>query len=95
MAGMPPDLLERAEELLTILEEKHGTEPNEQVGKTIKQSARKANNKATYQLNIFDGIGEDMRRIRQLLDETDINTLTPVEALMKLNEMKRIADNYQ
>ena len=34
-------------------------------------------------------------RLQQLLDETDINTLTPVEALMKLNEMKGIVKQYR
>ena len=41
------------------------------------------------------GVASDLRRIRQLLDETDINTLTPVEALMKLNEMKTIVKPYR
>ena len=50
---------------------------------------------AQYQLNIFDGVTDDIRRIQQLLDETDINTLTPVEALMKLNEMKGIVKQYR
>ncbi len=48
-----------------------------------------------FQLNIFDGVTEDIRRIQQLLEETDINTLTPVEALMKLNEMKGIVKQYK
>ncbi len=47
-----------------------------------------------FQLNVFDGLTDDMRHIQQLLDETDINTLTPVEALMKLNEMKGIVKQY-
>lgn len=93
MAGMPPQLLERAEELLGILEEKHASENEEE--SSAKRSRKKNVPQSTFQLNIFDGIGEDMRRIKQLLDETDINTLTPVEALMKLNEMKRIAGVYQ
>ena len=43
-----------------------------------------------YQLNIFDGLAEDLKRIKEILETTDINTLTPVEALMKLNELKGV-----
>jgi DNA mismatch repair protein MutS len=91
MAGMPPKLLDRANEILAQLEEKHagtGAETMQQKVKNIKPAPN-------FQLNIFDGVTEDMRRIQQLLDETDINTLTPVEALMKLNEMKGIVKQYR
>jgi DNA mismatch repair protein MutS len=88
MAGMPPKLLTRAEEILAQLEEKHvNTGGTLQKVKNIKQAPN-------YQLNIFDGVTEDIRRIQQLLDATDINTLTPIEALMKLNEMKGIVKQY-
>ncbi len=94
MAGMPPDLLARAEEILSLLEEKHAADgaEGEDAAARIRKQQPKA---ATFQLNIFDGLSEDLRRIQQLLDETDINTLTPVEALMKLNEMKGIVKVYK
>jgi DNA mismatch repair protein MutS len=89
MAGMPVKLLDRANEILAHLEEKHaGAGDTAQKVKNIKAAPN-------YQLNIFDGVTEDIRRIQQLLDETDINTLTPVEALMKLNEMKGIVKQYK
>ncbi len=89
MAGMPQSLLKRAEEILHLLEEKHGT-----AGDTA-QKVKKILPAPEMQLNIFDGMSDDMRRISQLLDETDINTLTPVEALLKLNELKTISEQYQ
>lgn len=89
MAGMPPKLLERANEILKQLEEKHSD-----TGDSIQQKVKNIKQAPNYQLNIFDGVTEDIRRIQQLLDETDINTLTPVEALMKLNEMKNIVKQY-
>jgi DNA mismatch repair protein MutS len=89
MAGMPPALLERANEIMHLLEEKHGT-----AGETL-QKVKKIPKAQNFQLNIFEGITEDMRRIQQLLIETDINTLTPVEALLKLNELKKIVEQYQ
>jgi DNA mismatch repair protein MutS len=89
MAGMPPKLLDRANEILTQLEEKHAnTGSTAEKVKSIKPAAQ-------FQLNIFDGVTDDIRRIQQLLDDTDINTLTPVEALMKLNEMKGIVKQYR
>lgn len=94
MAGMPPELLQRAEEILALLEDKHGADVKEE-GDTATRIRRQQPKPATFQLNIFDGLSEDLRRIQQLLDETDINTLTPVEALMKLNEMKGIVKPYK
>jgi len=90
MAGMPPKLLDRANEILKQLEDKHLT-----AGEGLHEKIKKIKPAPNYQLNIFDGVTEDMRRIHQLLDETDINTLTPVEALMKLNEMKGIVKQYR
>lgn len=80
MAGMPPELIERANEILSQLEEKHLAKPIEQrLKKTIP---------AQYQLSIFDAQSEVFEEIRRLLENIDINRLTPVEALMKLNEIK-------
>jgi DNA mismatch repair protein MutS len=42
------------------------------------------------QLSIFDAHSETFENIRKLLTEIDINRLTPVEALMKLNEVKNL-----
>ena len=88
MAGMPPALLNRADEILALLEEKHGNS-----GDTMKQ-VKKIQPLPNFQLNIFDGLSEDLRRIQQILEDTDINTLTPVEALLKLNELKGIVKVY-
>jgi DNA mismatch repair protein MutS len=88
MAGMPPALTDRANEILAVLEEKHagGNAPVDRMKKIAVQN---------FQLNIFDGLGEDLRRIQTQLTTVDINTLTPVEALMKLNELKDIVKVYQ
>jgi DNA mismatch repair protein MutS len=88
---MPPKLLDRANEILAQLEEKHADTGSN----TMQQRVKNIKPAPNYQLNIFDGVTEDMRRIQQLLDDTDINTLTPVEALMKLNEMKGIVKQYR
>ncbi|WP_118974642.1 DNA mismatch repair protein MutS [Taibaiella koreensis] len=87
MAGMPASLTDRANEILAVLEEKHADNaPVEKIKKMPVQN---------FQLNIFDGLGEDLRRIQTQLFTVDINTLTPVEALLKLNELKDIVKVYQ
>jgi len=80
MAGMPPSLLQRAEEILHQLEDKP-------VGAPIEDSLKKVS-APKVQLSIFDEHTETFHRIRQLLEDTDINRLTPVEALLKLQEIK-------
>jgi len=80
MAGMPPALINRANEILKQLEAMH---EKENVGDQVKQlSAQKV------QLSIFDTHTETFEEIRKMLEGTDINRLTPVEALLKLNEIK-------
>jgi len=82
MAGMPPSLLKRANEVLKQLEEK---QVDEHIGEQVKKlSAPKV------QLSIFDAHSEIFSEIRKLLESVDINRLTPVEALMKLNEVKNL-----
>jgi DNA mismatch repair protein MutS len=84
MAGMPPALIERANEILKQLEEKHvdnPASPREQVKQISSQK---------LQLSIFDAHSETFDDIRKLLEGIDINRLTPVEALLKLNEIKQL-----
>src|SRR5690242_12995664 len=81
MAGMPPELVERAHAILSLLEEKHLANP-------VANKLKKAAPALQYQLNIFDAHTETFEQIRTLLENTDINRLTPVEALLKLNEIK-------
>ena len=88
MAGMPPTLIERADEILAQLEEKHGGV------KDTTEKMKKLKPAQHFQLNIFDGLSDDLRSIQRILSETDINTLTPVEALMKLNELKNVVKVY-
>jgi len=87
MAGMPNSLTDRANEILALLEEKNADNtPTDKMKRMPVQN---------FQLNIFDGIGEDLRKVQSQLLAVDINTLSPVEALMKLNELKEIVKGYQ
>jgi len=98
MAGMPPELIQRANEILAQLEEKHVDEGSPGVlpsGVRVTESPKermmeavKSINSPKMQLSIFDAHSETFDDIRKALNEIDINRLTPVEALMKLNEIK-------
>ncbi|HEU4553380.1 MAG TPA: DNA mismatch repair protein MutS [Chitinophaga sp.] len=81
MAGMPPALVNRANEVLSQLEEKHIEAPLQQNIKQIASSTK-------VQLSIFDAHSDTFKQIRDMLEHVDINRLTPVEALLKLNEIK-------
>ena len=82
MAGMPPILVERANAILAEMELKNKGSQN-----LATPSAQEPNTK--YQLSIFDAHTETFESIRKELDAMDINNLTPVEALMKLQAIKK------
>lgn len=80
MAGMPGGLIQRANEMLSQLELQHAGAGGSPI--KIKHAAPQ------FQLSIFDAHSETFEEIRKLLEDTDINRLTPVEALLKLQEIK-------
>jgi DNA mismatch repair protein MutS len=82
MAGMPKEVIQRAEIMLSELEKSH--KPAEQA--KIKNSVESAG----MQLSIFQLDDPTLQNIKDELIKLDINSLTPVEALMKLNEIKRM-----
>jgi DNA mismatch repair protein MutS len=82
MAGMPASLIERANQILKQLEESRGGESD-----SLKEGIKKIAS-PRLQLSIFDAHTETFEQIRKMLRELDINRLTPVEALLKLNEIK-------
>jgi len=82
MAGMPPDLIERAKDVLKQLEAKH---LDSSIGENVKNLSS-----PKLQLSIFDAHSQTFEEIREMLSNIDINRLTPVEALLKLSEIKNL-----
>jgi DNA mismatch repair protein MutS len=83
LAGMPQKVLSRANEILKKLE-------NERTGgEHIKESIRKVQKQAV-QMQMFSIDDPVLVKIRDTLNNLDVNTLTPVEALMKLDEIQRV-----
>lgn len=101
MAGMPPSLIQRANEILKQLEDKR---EEDSLGADAVDSAATAGtagpkvsspaeglkkaNAPHMQLTIFDTHTEVFDQIRDALTEMNIDELTPVQALLKLNEIK-------
>lgn len=84
MAGMPVKVLERANQILAQLESNRNTT------QTHKHTAKAANIQDTMQLSFFQLDDPVLQQIKEEILKTDINTLTPVEALMKLHEIKKL-----
>ncbi len=84
MAGMPASVVKRANEILAELEKKPSDHTLSRPGSDIGKQ------REGYQLSIFQLDDPVLTQIREQLKVLDINTLTPIEALNKLNEIKRI-----
>lgn len=90
LAGMPPQVLNRADAMLRMLEEK-----NERItadtkgGKNGKKSPAN-DNLAGCQLSFIQLDDPTLLEIKDKILDIDIDTLTPIEALLKLNEIKKI-----
>ena len=82
MAGMPQYVVKRAQKMLKQLEKSH---KNEEISEALQQAQDEE-----MQLSFFNLEDPLLENIKNEIIETDIDTLTPVEALMKLNEIKRM-----
>ena len=84
MAGMPQSIIKRSEQILKQLEA-----DNRQTG-VAKPVAALAQGREGYQLSIFQLDDPVLAQVRDEIMKADIDHLTPVEALNKLNEIKKI-----
>jgi len=94
MAGMPKQVVDRANDILKKLEKDHELELSEveitSSDDAIDTMTSKTKSKSDYQLSFFQLNDPVLEQVKDELIKTDINTLTPVEALMKLNDIKRL-----
>ncbi|GAB4421388.1 MAG: DNA mismatch repair protein MutS [Bacteroidia bacterium] len=82
MAGMPGSLVKRARQLLSHFEQSRVNDKD--AARAVRFSSRN-----TIQLNMFELKDADTLRIRQILAGVDVDRMTPVEALLKLQEIKQ------
>jgi len=83
VAGMPSEVVNRANVILKKLEQSHSAEE-------IQGKAKEIAAAADMQLSFFQLDDPVLSQIKDDITRLDINTLTPVEALMKLNEIKKL-----
>jgi len=86
MAGLPKAVIERAREILSNLENKE-LSPHQLPGIAKRKSGRSVDQN---QLSIFQDKQE--KNIKEKIQKIDINNLTPIEALNKLNELIKIIE---
>lgn len=88
MAGMPRPIVERANEILIELEKKS---INNDGGISGKKQAAKISPQA-YQLSIFETVDPLLGQLKEAVKAIEINTMTPIECMLKLNELKKMVE---
>jgi len=87
MAGMPSKVIETANEILVQLEKSHSSE---ELTKKAKEISKRNQQLRDFQLSFIQLDDPLLQQIKQDILNIDINTLSPVEALLKLNEIKKL-----
>lgn len=90
MAGMPKSIIDRASEILLELEQKSiESKGNEHKG--IKAKSQNSPSPA-YQLSIFETHDPKAGQIKEMIQQLDLTTMTPIECMIKLNELKKVIE---
>lgn len=87
LAGMPNQVVLRASEIMRVLEKDKVKEKTRERMEEVP--------KANYQMSLFDASNPYYDKIIEVLEAIDINTISPVEALLKLNEIKNISSEAE
>ncbi|MDB5274543.1 MAG: mutS [Chitinophagaceae bacterium] len=82
LAGMPNQVVLRSAEVLKGLEKEKLTDSKKQTLKEVSEQR--------LQMQLFEPVPAEWEELKSLFDGLDINTMSPVEALLKLNEMKNL-----
>lgn len=84
MAGMPGEVIQHANQLLAVLEKSHS---QSELNKKLKTPGKTSDD---FQLSFIQLDDPLLLQIKEDIINTNIDTLTPVEALMKLNQIKNL-----
>jgi DNA mismatch repair protein MutS len=90
MAGMPQIVILKAQKLLKKLEKNHSSEALSGMKSAKQGSSLKGDDSEQMQMSFFNLDDPLLEEIKEEILSLDINTITPMEALMKLNEIKRM-----
>jgi DNA mismatch repair protein MutS len=95
MAGMPRAIVERASHILAQLEEQRVSTSDAEVAtsdgiKTVNPKTEDL--MASMQLSIFETNDPIIGKIKEQLLDLNVNSMTPIECMMKLNELRGLLD---
>lgn len=85
MAGMPNEVVLRAHEIMIGLEQDKASAHNREKLKELPKSAE-------FQMSMFEANDPNYVKVKEILEKLDINRISPVEALLKLNEIKTVME---
>ena len=96
MAGMPRSIVLRANQILGQLEQKHLTEEGEAQavtdGPKVDRPATAGISAEAMQLSIFETVDPVAGQLKAALQDLQINNMTPIECMMKLNELRQLME---
>lgn len=93
MAGMPKVIVDRANNILSVLEKKsieNGSKTNDL---EVKKPDTRKIAPEMYQLSIFETVDPIAGKIKEMLLEIDLNDMTPFDCMLKINEMKKLMES--
>jgi DNA mismatch repair protein MutS len=94
MAGMPKELVQRANQILKQLEEKAiGADLEDQGKRRSRPQTSHIEPAASLQLSIFETVDPKAGQLRQLLNDLDLNAMTPLDCMLKLKELIDLANS--
>ena len=94
MAGMPRSIVERAAHILTQLEQKMITN-GERASKKDMENTLSQLSTESLQLSIFETVDPLAGKLKAAIQDIDINSMTPIECMLKLNELKNLLEENQ
>ena len=94
MAGMPRSIVERAAHILTQLEQKFIDNGEAASADGIRADKPQTQNISTesIQLSIFETVDPTAGKIKEALLDLDLNSMTPIDCMMKLNELRKFLE---
>ena len=92
MAGMPKTIVERATHILAQLEQKSIDDGNSRSELNVESPATQNIKPEPYQLSIFETVDPTIGKIKAAIQEVDLNGMTPIDCMMKLNELKKLME---
>ncbi len=93
MAGMPKSIVARANNILKKLEQKSIEQNGKESSKAdIKDTLKNVQPDPNLQLSIFETVDPIAGKLKEALVDMEINSMTPIECMMKLNELKKLLE---